>query len=79
MAEDFIEPNVDGKAKCCICGKDFIQKSDAKRHIMAKHSGIQQQISCNVCGKAFKNKPSLGTHLRAVHNVYQSSGSYNYL
>jgi len=77
VAEDYIEAKGDGKAQCCICWKEFIQKSDAKRHIMAKHSGLQQQISCNLCGKAFKNKPSLGTHLRTVHNVYKTSASFN--
>ena len=43
---------------------------------MAKHSGVQQQISCNICGKDFKNKPSLGTHLRTVHSVYKTAGSF---
>ena len=67
----------DGKCKCSICGKICIQKSDSKRHILAKHSGITQEVTCTSCGKTFKNKQTLGNHNRIVHSVYkQSVGSY---
>ena len=55
---------------CTMCGKLFIQKSDAKRHILAKHSGLQQQVDCEFCGNTFKNKQSLGSHARIAHKAY---------
>ena len=58
------------KHSCEMCGKLFIQKSDAKRHILAKHSGLQQQVDCEFCGNTFKNKQSLGSHARIAHNAY---------
>ena len=73
VAEEFISSGVDGRASCTICGKGFIQKSDAKRHIVAKHSGIAQKVECEFCGKTFKNKQSLGSHARVAHNAYKTS------
>ena len=73
VAEEFISSGVDGRASCRICGKGFIQKSDAKRHIVAKHSGIEQHVECEYCGKTFKNKQSLGSHARIAHNAYKTS------
>ena len=58
------------KHTCTMCGKFFIQKSDAKRHILAKHSGLQQQVDCEFCGNTFKNKQSLGSHARIAHKAY---------
>merc|ERR1719509_270235 len=73
VAEEYIAPDaLDGRASCTICGKGFIQKSDAKRHILAKHSGLQLQQDCQICGKTFKNKQSLGSHARIAHNAYKT-------
>ena len=72
IAEEFISSG-DGRASCTICGKGFIQKSDAKRHIVAKHSDIEQHVECEYCGKTFKNKQSLGSHARIAHNAYKTS------
>lgn len=76
VPEHFIAGGVDGSSKqasCTICGKEFIQKSDAKRHILAKHSGIHQHVECQFCGKTFKNKASLGSHARIAHNAYKTT------
>jgi len=72
VAEDYIQKMEDGRANCCctLCGKDFIQKSDAKRHIIAKHSGIQQHVACSVCGKTFKNQQTVKSHMRQTHGCY---------
>lgn len=73
VAEEFIAADLlDGRASCTICGKGFVQKSDAKRHILAKHSGLHQQVECEFCGKTFKNKQSLGSHHRIAHNAYKT-------
>ena len=45
VAEEYIENLEDGKSKCTICGRSFTQKCDSKRHIHAKHIGIQQNVS----------------------------------
>jgi len=78
VAELYIETSADGRSKCTICNNFFTQKCDTKRHILSKHSGIQQQVSCNFCGKTFKTKQSLGNHTRLVHSVYKNNTN-NYL
>ena len=57
--------------QCTLCGKEFSQKSDTKRHIQTVHSGAQHQVNCHQCGKMMKNKQSLGNHLRTMHGVYK--------
>ena len=71
VPEQYISLNESGKADCYFCGKQFIQKSDAKRHIIAVHSGLQQHVKCSYCDKVMKNKQSLGSHLRSEHGVYK--------
>jgi len=72
VAEEYIQRMGDGRANCVctLCGKDFIQKSDAKRHIIAKHSGINQHVSCGICGKTFKNQQTVKSHMRQTHGCY---------
>jgi len=64
-----VKPN--GVISCSFCGKDFIQKSDCKRHFLAKHT-TQEKVACPHCMKSFKNKESLGSHVRSVHSIYSS-------
>jgi len=72
VAEEYIQKMGEGIANCVctLCGKDFIQKSDAKRHIIAKHSGIQQQVACSICCKTFKNQQTVKSHMRQTHGYY---------
>ena len=72
VAEEYIQKIEGGRTNCActLCGKDFIQKSDAKRHVIAKHSGIQQQVSCTICGKTFKNPQTVKSHMRQTHGCY---------
>jgi len=70
VPEEFIEKSEDGRSKCTICEKISTRKCDTKRHILSKHSEIQQQASCSYCGKTFKSKQSLGNHTRLYHNMY---------
>ena len=60
-----------GRAECCVCGRDFLQKSDAKRHILSVHSTVKQQVQCDYCQLILKNKNSLNAHLRAQHGIYK--------
>ena len=72
VAEEYIQKIDGGRTNCVctLCGKDFIQKSDAKRHIIAKHSGIEQHVSCSICGKTFKNQQTVKSHMRQTHGHY---------
>jgi len=72
VAEEYIQKMEDGRSNCVctMCGKDFIQKSDAKRHIIAKHSGIKQHVDCSICGKMFKNQQTVKSHMRQTHGYY---------
>ena len=80
VAEEFIVfGEGSGKPQCSICWKDFSQRSDAKRHILSLHSGVQQQVQCNLCGRDFKNKESLGTHKRNSHGIYRDNLRSNLL
>ena len=80
VAEEFIVLGEGSrKPQCSICWKDFSQRSDAKRHILSLHSGVQQQVQCNLCGRDFKNKESLGTHKRNSHGIYKDNQRSNLL
>ena len=73
--EQFIATCEDGRSKCTICERVFTQKCDTKRHILSKHSDIEQHASCSYCGKTFKTKQSLGNHTRLVHSVYKNNAN----
>ena len=79
VAEEFILLGEGSeKPQCSICGKNFSQRSDAKRHVLSVHSGVQQQVKCDVCGRAFKNKESLGSHKRNSHGIYKENHRFSH-
>jgi len=77
--EGYIQKMDGGRASCVctLCGKDFIQKSDAKRHVIAKHSGIKQHIPCTMCGKTYRTEQSMKSHMRQTHGIYKQQGLIN--
>jgi len=52
--------------KCTLCGKDFAQTLDLKRHTNTVHFAIKN-FKCSRCNKAFGLKSHLINHTRNIH------------
>ena len=55
-----------GRGSCLICGREFSDKSNIRRHIRLTH---RENISvrCDYCNKWFKNSYSLKGHINYAH------------
>ncbi|XP_028029718.1 protein suppressor of hairy wing-like isoform X1 [Bombyx mandarina] len=60
----------DRKYACTACDKKFAQRDDLKRHIEARHKGLQRIKNhiCPVCDKRYSSKSALVTHFRIHSN-----------
>jgi len=60
----------DGKTawRCLVCGKDFLDKSNARRHIRTMHYEAPM-FECEICGKVLKNKNSYQNHISITHGI----------
>ena len=60
----------DAKYPCDVCGRKFVYKSDARKHLATVHSvGGLQAFHCDVCSKSFTQKGNLKLHLSDVHGL----------
>ena len=51
---------------CLICGKDFLNKGNGRRHIETLHFETPS-LECPQCGKILKNKNSFSNHMTLIH------------
>ena len=51
---------------CLICGKDFLNKGNGRRHIETLHYETPS-LECPQCGKILKNKNSFSNHMTLIH------------
>ena len=51
---------------CMICGKDFLNKHNGRRHIETLHFETPC-LECPQCGKILKNKNSFSNHMTLIH------------
>ena len=67
---------VDGQGvvswRCLVCGKDFPNKGNGKRHVETMHFETPT-YSCDICGNVLKNKNSYQNHLNIVHGIKKYS------
>jgi len=68
----------DGKTawRCLVCGKDFLIKSNGKRHVQTMHFEAPN-YECEVCGKVLKNKNSYQNHISVTHGIKKRSVNKN--
>ena len=68
----------DGKTawRCLVCGKDFLNKSNGKRHVQTMHFEAPN-YECEVCGKVLKNKNSYQNHISITHGIKKRSVNKN--
>jgi len=52
--------------KCTLCGKDFAQAGDLKRHTNTVHFAMKN-FKCSLCDKAFGQNSHLKYHTRNIH------------
>jgi hypothetical protein len=58
------ESSLGGPFTCTVCGHTGQLKSNLKRHLLRKHTKVDQKLSCPLlCGKTFRNKHSLVNHI----------------
>ena len=58
------ESGLSGPYTCTVCGHTGQLKSNLKRHLLRKHTKVDQKLSCPLlCGKTFRNKHSLVNHI----------------
>jgi len=51
---------------CLICGKDFLNKGNGRRHVETLHYETPS-LECGQCGKILKNKNSFSNHMTLIH------------
>ena len=51
--------------KCCICNKQFSNKSNLRKHVKNVHEKII--FKCEICAKELSRKDNLQSHKRDVH------------
>jgi len=64
---EVVEDHVN-KFVCTLCGVEFKDKSNCRRHVKSVH--MFDQVNCNICGVTLKNQRCLKGHLKTVHNVH---------
>ena len=63
--KESIQYNADGNIICNHCKYKTKDKSNMKKHVMAKHYG--KKFPCSSCDKNFKDQSQFKRHIEAVH------------
>ena len=59
-----------GRIQCLLCGKDYIDKQKARRHIEYIHKAAEDpsfRSKCEFCGKIFKHVIPKREHIYRKH------------
>ena len=54
-----------GKIRCQICGKQFSNRQNARRHVKEQHEG--GKFVCHVCQMVFNRREHLNRHISRKH------------
>ena len=52
---------------CDLCGSQFRDRSNARRHVRFVHSA-EQSVDCEFCGATLKNIRCLKAHVKSIHS-----------
>ena len=63
--KELVEHNADGNIICNHCKYKTKDKSNMKKHVMAKHHG--RKFACSFCDKTFPDQSQFKRHIEAVH------------
>lgn len=57
---------------CYLCGRDFTNVSNLRRHLNTLHLERKQKFKCFKCEEVFTDKRTLNNHQRCSHREAQS-------
>ena len=61
----YLDIGVGGKIRCQICGKQFSNRQNARRHVREIHEG--GKIVCHICQMVFNRREHLNRHISRKH------------
>ena len=62
--------------RCLVCGKDFQNKGNGKRHVQTMHCEAPS-YKCEICGNVLKNKNTYQNHISVTHGIKKRTGNKN--
>lgn len=61
-----------GAVTCKMCGAQFDNEEDLKKHNAEAHGmaeGSESEVKCQMCGATFKSKEELDQHNKEAHGM----------
>lgn len=53
--------------KCVLCGKQFSNMQNARRHVREMHGGEKRSFDCHLCGMVFTRQRNFKEHMTRFH------------
>ena len=75
--EDMLVLPDKGRVQCLLCGKDYINKHKARKHIETIHKAAEDpsfQSKCQYCDKVFKHIIFKRNHVYKAHPEFKKAG-----
>ena len=76
--EDMLVLPDKNRVQCLLCGKDYVNKLKARKHIETIHKAAEDpsfQSKCQFCGKVFKHVIFKRNHVYKVHADFKKCPS----
>ena len=54
--------------KCVLCGKQFSNMQNARRHVREMHGGEKRSFDCQLCGMVFTRQRNFKEHMTRFHH-----------
>ena len=74
MLAEAVSENGTTAWRCLVCGKDFQNKSNGKRHVQTMHYEAPS-YKCEICGNVLKNKNTYQNHISVTHGIKKRAGN----
>jgi len=54
--------------RCVLCGKQFSNMQNARRHVREMHGGEKRSFDCQLCGMVFTRQRNFKEHMTRFHH-----------